>query len=197
MAVYCWKLTRNHYYGTHAPLAPKVKNQRWKKVFSLLLLLSAILFSLSINNFPYYPLLLFSCALTGAAMGGLNITMNLGIQEGAPGELRRQAFNGLHSLYGLASFIAPAILVLIVKFGLPWNQLLNFLLFLPLALVIIVFRTPAEKLNYILKENEETETGISASIKKFFQRHPFSLYVTAEVTISSRFRVFVDYSTQI
>ena len=117
-----------------------------------------------------------------------------GYSEGALGELRRQAFNGLHSLYGLASFIAPAILVLIVKFGLPWNQLLNFLLFLPLALVIIVFKTPAEKLNYILKEKEETETGIPASIKKVLPvAILFSLYVTAEVTISSRFRVFVDY----
>ena len=59
---------------------PKLKISGGKKFFSLMLLLSAILFSLSINYYPYYSLLLLSCALTGTAMGGLNITMNLGIQ---------------------------------------------------------------------------------------------------------------------
>ena len=58
----------------------------------------------------------------------------------------------------------------------------------------IVFKTPAKKLNYFLKTNEESQTENKISITSVLPVAVlFSLYVTAEVTISSRFRVFVDY----
>ena len=98
--------------------------------------MGTFLSALALNNFHYFSLFLLGCAFIGFAMGGLSITMNLIIDESVPAKWRRQAFSGLHSLYGLASFFSPAVIILIVNLGYTWQKFFHALIIFPILLII-------------------------------------------------------------
>ena len=81
---------------------------RAKRYLAIFLTIGTTLSAVSLNSLHYFSVFLIGCAFIGFAMGGLSITMNLIIDESVPPRWRRQAFSGLHSLYGLASFFSPA-----------------------------------------------------------------------------------------
>tara|TARA_B100000925_G_scaffold180056_1_gene135880 strand:+ start:234 stop:1445 length:1212 start_codon:yes stop_codon:yes gene_type:complete len=172
-----------------------------KKYLASFLVVGTLLSALALNNFHYFSLFLLGCAFIGFAMGGLSITMNLIIDENVPAKWRRQAFSGLHSLYGLASFFSPAVIILIVNLGFTWQKVFHALIVFPILLIIfsrnkklipsIKNDMPQEgsSLNNSFSEKESD----SFSIKKVL---PFafllSFYVCGEVILSSRFRVFTQ-----
>lgn len=70
---------------------------------------------------PHYSLVLVSCLVFGAGYGGLNLAQAVLIGSAATGERRRKLFSGLHSMYALASLVAPLLATLSREFGLSWR----------------------------------------------------------------------------
>lgn len=80
--------------------------------------------------------LLAASLLMGVALGGLALGQNLLVQEATPLALQRRAFSGLHSMYGVASLLAPLAVALSARAGLDWRQVLLWLA-LPCAIVAV------------------------------------------------------------
>lgn len=80
--------------------------------------------------------LLGASLVMGVALGGLALGQNLLVQEATPLALQRRAFSGLHSMYGVASLLAPLAVALSARAGLDWRQVLLWLA-LPCGVVAI------------------------------------------------------------
>jgi len=172
-----------------------------KKYLASFLALGTFLSALALNNFHYFSLFLLGCAVIGFAMGGLSITMNLIIDESVPAKWRRQAFSGLHSLYGLASFFSPAVIILIVNLGYTWQKIFHALIIFPILLIIFSRNKKfIPKIKHINTQDQtppekdfEFNKSDTYSLRKVL---PFamllSFYVCGEVILSSRFRVFTQ-----
>ncbi len=105
--------------------------------------------------------LLGASLVMGVALGGLALGQNLLVQEATPLPLQRRAFSGLHSMYGVASLLAPLAVTLSARAGLDWRQALLWLA-LPCALVAIGTQfgrdgVPAEPLEAEPLEREPLE----------------------------------------
>lgn len=85
---------------------------------------------------PGLPLLLGASLVMGIALGGLALGQNLLVQEGTPLAYQRRAFGGLHSMYGVASLLAPLAVALGTRVGLDWREVL-FWLALPCGLIAL------------------------------------------------------------
>ncbi len=82
-------------------------------------------------------LLIPACALFGWGYGALNVSQNVMVyQESAP-RLRRRLFAGLHSMYGIAAFIAPFVASGFRWMGATWRECFATLPFLAIAVVIL------------------------------------------------------------
>jgi fucose permease len=77
------------------------------------------------------------CALFGFGYGGLNLAQNVMIFEVGEPTKRRRLFAGLHSMYAMAAFLAPAIASLLRWIGADWRDGFKWLAFLPLALTFV------------------------------------------------------------
>ena len=163
-----------------------------KRFFISILLSGTTAMIFSLNLYISFALFIIGTSMIGLSMGGMSITMNLLIDEAVPAEYRRKSFSGLHSLYGLASFFAPAVLILIIKLNYEWKQLFNFLILFPLLLFIYAYR----KDFFIIKNKAHSDPNFLGELD-FKKTIPFALmlsfYVCSEVTISSRFRVFSQH----
>ena len=169
-----------------------------QRVFSLLLFCATTIFGLSISYFPSYHLALFGCSLIGITMGGLSITMNLSIDQGVPEENRRKFLSGLHSLYGLSSGFAPVILLFLSSWGLGFEGLYFVIALFPVILFLISLKV--KKLNqaqllsseeFLTAEDLTTSKGPRLS-KTVIIGSVLSLYVCAEVLLSSRFIIITN-----
>lgn len=80
-----------------------------------------------------WSLLAASLAL-GVALGGLALAQNLMVEQAVPQPLQRRAFSGLHSMYGVASLLAPLLIALSEHAGLSWRRALMLLALPSLAL---------------------------------------------------------------
>lgn len=74
----------------------------------------------------------------GAGLGLVSLVQARLIEEGAPPDLRRRAFAGLHSMYGLSSLLAPQLVGLILGGGHDWNRAFLLLASLPVGLFVLV-----------------------------------------------------------
>lgn len=75
-------------------------------------------------------------ALFGLAFGALNYSQNALVLESAPGHIRRQMMNGLHSMYGLAALAAPLTASLFRGLGCSWRLTYMIAALLPWILLL-------------------------------------------------------------
>lgn len=71
---------------------------------------------------PKFGWLMVGCMVFGWAYGALNLAQNVMVFEGSSPVRRRQLFSGLHSMYGLASLLAPLMASAFLDTGLSWRQ---------------------------------------------------------------------------
>ncbi len=102
------------------------------RVFLLVMALGLLLMGLS----DRYLWLLCGASIFGVGMGGVGISQNLLVAEGASEKYRRQAFSGMHSMYGLASLLAPAVVTALQGLGWGWQQVLMLLALVPFSLAV-------------------------------------------------------------
>jgi len=81
-------------------------------------------------------ILMLACAFFGCAFGAMNLAHNMLVVESSPTHLRRRLLNGLHSMYGVSSVLAP--LVASFYFWLEWKWRSAFLVTAALPLVTLL-----------------------------------------------------------
>lgn len=123
--------------------------------------------------------------ILGIGLSGCGIAMNILVGQGAPEKYRRRAFAGLHSTYGIASFVAPFFIFLTLKMNYLWNQYFIILSFIPLLFIILMIPiTPNKK--------DQSSEALKQMLAPFnlAKRLPYAIlfgsYVASEVLVSSR-----------
>ncbi len=146
--------------------------------------ISSLFIGLALHtHYPLFILYAFSFIL-GLGLSACGIAMNILVGHATPSHLRRQAFAGLHSTYGIASFIAPFLIFQATSFGLTWHNYFILLALIPLLLIII--------LKSIKQYDQKSITTLNNMTPplNFISRLPFAImfgsYVAAEVLTSSR-----------
>jgi FHS family glucose/mannose:H+ symporter-like MFS transporter len=82
--------------------------------------------------------MMLACAVFGFAFGGHNLAQNMIVVEASPVHLRRRLLNGLHSMYGVASIIAPLMASGFLLLGWTWRSAFFATATLPLLTVVAV-----------------------------------------------------------
>ncbi len=140
--------------------------------------------------------LLTSSMIFGFSMGTLGVMVNLYVSAGAPPEAQRKLFSGLHSMYGLSSFVAPLIVVGTQWMDISWRYsfiVVSIFLFL-LGLTRWLIR---EK---ILITPRPQEVAVSLQNQSELRKEDLFLagllgwYVVAEILISSRLALYFQQS---
>lgn len=137
---------------------------------------------------------LLGCAIFGLSFGGLGISVNVLVAEGAPSRILRQAFAGLHCMYGGASLVAPLLVTLLYHLGANWRSALAWLALAPLVVVAVtlVFAEPMEtrEMRRRLHAGPTGAESVPKASRNWRAAAYFSalmtLYVISEISVSTR-----------
>lgn len=123
-------------------------------------------------------------ALFGLSFGGLSLVQGALVQRGAPPALQRQAFSGLHAMYGAASLLAPLLVAAAARAGVDWRGAFGLLACAPLALLALTLplRDPAPAPPGGDAGAAAPPPGARAAAVSLMT----GLYVAAELAISTR-----------
>lgn len=84
-----------------------------------------------------YSSVLVASGVLGIGQGIGSVAQHVLIQESSPESHWRRLFSGLHSIYGMASFLAPLIFAYAIGLHYPWNKIV--FLFSGVPFVILIF----------------------------------------------------------
>jgi MFS transporter, FHS family, glucose/mannose:H+ symporter len=187
--------------ATASGLISSITAKWWLKKFSLtqscafsllILSLGSLSFGLS-AKFGLYILDLAS-VLIGIGMGCSNICMNLLISRGTSDKHRRQFFSGLHSVYGIGSFLAPLLLSFSYSLHRSWFEFFIIISLIPLMTFFWSLRLEKSEIanEEILAHPLPVITAIPFK-ERFVIGTIFAFYVSCEVMISSRLVYFLEF----
>lgn len=135
-----------------------------------------------------FTLMLAGIALFGFSMGLLGVTQNIMGSVAAPPEKRRKVLSGLHSMYGLSSFVAPFVVTYaMIRFS-DWRY--SFLIVALFCVVIIVSLLFSRERPSPVEEDLAPTTPYKATLRSWFDGLTLALYVGAEILVSSRIASF-------
>lgn len=145
---------------------------------------------------PYSDIILFVFSfILGLGLSACGISMNILVAQGVPSQLRRQAFAGLHSTYGIASFSAPFLIYLSTLVDLLWYQYFIALSLIPLIFIFILLPLAPKSSNHNITDNEMIPPF------SIWRRLPyatlFGTYVASEIIVSSRLVLYAQQSESI
>ncbi len=132
-------------------------------------------------------LFLLGSIVFGIGIGIESITLNLIIVKTSSPTNRRRILAGLHSMYGIASFIIPTIIGLLFKLNLSFQTI--FLLMGALPVVLLLSTTSIHPL-----EIRKITRGMHSIplIEIITVSLSFGLYVASEILISSRLVLYLE-----
>lgn len=180
----------------------KIGAYRTTQVYSL-----AQVVGLTIIGFgQQYALTLLGAIIIGTSLGGLGISVNVLVIEGASPARRRQALSGLHCMYGVSSLLAPMLASLLYHNGLGWRGVLGWVALGPAAVMAVSFfyhrrleralagdgSRPAQGAEVIGDLSRARRVGLYYALIGTF-------YVVAEISISTRLALYArrDWSYEI
>ncbi len=167
---------------------PLLKSMSFLRLLQLALVIMALgLFGLS--QAPHYTLFLVSVGAFGGAMGFMGVAQNALASQAAPEHLRSQVLSGLHSMYGLASFMAPLSVGLGLGRGLSWND--YFVLASAMALLVLIasfFLPPARA--EIIEKNSSPPQPFRQKRLALWACGMSGFYVIAEILVGSRLSLY-------
>jgi fucose permease len=168
--------------------------RRWDRVKALrfsLVLLSISLIGLGAS--PNFAVLLFFTCGLGFSFGLMGVCQNVLATLGASGHRRRQVLSGLHSMYGLASFMAP----LLVAFAVPAFDSWRAPLFLAALAPLFVLFYAHHRIPHETHEYRASEAAAKSQAKPFrrwgavWLASALACYVLCEILISSRLALYL------
>ena len=139
-----------------------------------------------------YKLLMVASLFLGLGLGGIAVAINLMVGEATPLEYSRQAFSGLHALYGVASLFAPFLLNKFINLGYTWG------LFFIIAGVVPIIVMYYIVINTSLEHHDDTSKSQNAPyIIKISCGVLLAFYVSAELLVSTRIALYIQTYKQL
>lgn len=159
----------------------------------LVMTLAYALFSL---HQPYLWLLVQS-AVFGFGFGILSVAQNVTIGMAASPDSRRQLFSGLHAMYGLSSLLAPVVAQWGFALGWSWRSI--FLIATALPVVVLVVGFLIRQKSSLAPTTAQEKLAVPPQVRRqgFIFALSMSLYLIAEISVSSRLVVFVRRELQL
>jgi FHS family glucose/mannose:H+ symporter-like MFS transporter len=165
---------------------PRLKPIGGLKVFLLVQVIGYLGLSWTLSqNRPYFEVLFFSM-IFGCSTGGLGICMNLLVNGATDLQFRRQAFAGLHSMYGLSSIVAPVFYSFLLKNNL--SPFLGFTLIAALPLITAIFLFGQKK---SISSPEVVHAKFSMKTHWLFGTL-VATYVASEILLSTRLPLYLE-----
>lgn len=131
------------------------------------------------------PGLLVAAFVFGIACGGLALSQNLMVEEGSRPVHRRQWLSGLHSVYGLASLVAPLVVNALANAGADWRVSLQLAAALLVGLTLCLMGVkPLPPRTPVGTQAPPRPAGLG--VRQWAVCLMVSFAVTAELTISTR-----------
>ncbi len=129
--------------------------------------------------------LLATSFIFGLAGGGLALSQNLMVEEGSPPIHRRQWLSGLHSIYGVASLVAPLVVNALSSRGAGWRAGIQLSAALIFALAILLaWVKPLPPRSAARPQGADRPPGLLR--RQLGIAFMVSFAVTAELVISTR-----------
>lgn len=157
-----------------------------------LLSFSLFLFAISLWGMSLSPdffIMIGFTGLMGAAMGFMGVAQNT-IVSLAPEPIRVKAMSGLHSMYGIASFLAPLAVGFGLKNGMDWKHFFSLTGFVPFLLLLTsplwVKKSEILPSEMLLQAKERSQFNF----KIFLVCCLLSFYVVAEILVGSRLSLY-------
>jgi len=163
-----------------------------KKIsYTQLLSISLLLFTIGLWGMSQSPNFTVLIVFTGV-MGFMGVAQN-SLVALAPQRYRTKAMSGMHSMYGVASFLAPLFVGIGLKQGLQWQSFFLIAGFLPFFLFLSSFFWIRDNSLGNLEENriEDTKPKNSKITKKIVLACGLlGFYVIAEILVGSRLSLY-------
>lgn len=164
---------------------PRLGVMRAWRLYVFFLFTSCVVIGLAENIISIW----IGVSIMGLGFGGLGVTQNLLTVHGSTPARRTQALGGLHTMYALASVLAPILVTLTYPFHLKWNTVFLFASLVPLSALVWSLK---EKTSPILDLDPKVSGQVQLGILPLTWVATFTtLYVMAEVLISSRLVLYV------
>lgn len=144
---------------------------------------------LGLSQAPNYIWFLASSAMMGGAMGFMAVAQNSLASRACPPKVRSRVLSGLHSMYGLASFMAPLLVGIGLQKGRIWNDYFILASFLAIFVAVLTFFLP--KANPITHEEDKDEASAPAPKRiAFWLSFMVGFYVIAEILVGTRLSLY-------
>lgn len=142
----------------------------------------------------YPQMLVFVCSF-GMSVGLLSISQNYLVSIGAPAQHRSRVLSGLHAMYGLASLTAPLVASIFSQMDWSWQEIFIFVGLVSFAVLIGSFFKASPPLETRALSSDGDVKKLNKG-KLFRLAMAFSLYVVAEILVSSRLSLYLrrDYN---
>lgn len=140
---------------------------------------------------PTFMVTLLGCASLGIGFGILAVTQNVLITTVSPPSLKKKILSGLHSMYGLASFLAP---MGVAQFALqqwPWRTLFLVASLLVFLLLCSSYYLRHPEISAPHPENLEIDNSSMFEKSKLLFAIMVSSYVAMEILISTRLTTYL------
>jgi MFS transporter, FHS family, glucose/mannose:H+ symporter len=174
---------------------------RKKSLFFLLnssLLMMAIGMSL-IGMAVVFPILILGSIILGLSLGGLAVSQNLLVSENISLESHSKALSGLHSIYGVASLLAPLLAAQATLAFSSWRSAFFVVSLVCMILFVSFLLFASRKSIAPLKSTDLNRVEPSIKSKAPFWGKVtisglFAFYVVAEILIATRLALYMrDY----
>jgi len=182
-----------------AGLCTSLVGNTWLKLFGtfrsmqvsfFMQILAALFMGLSGQFGYHFYLLLLSSFAFGISSGILSICANIMISQSVDVTSRRRTLSGLHSMYGLASLLAPMLINMSYSSDLKWNQFFYLIICIPsLALLLSCWLKNPIPLVTSRDKTATQKTGFRAIV---FPSFLFGIYVASEIIVSSQLVYFLE-----
>lgn len=147
------------------------------------LFISCFIMGLSGLYSTHFFIFAMGSALFGVSAGALGITLNVIVATVTEKNNRRQYMSGLHSMYGVASFLAPLVVSLVLGFTGHWGWVFISLMIVPLIFLFSFLGLKEKKVvlpkNFVAHKDAKVLGPMIA------------LYVATEILVSSRLVLYV------
>jgi len=162
------------------------------KALRIALFLSVLgLFGIAI--LPKYFLILGAAIIFGFAFGIMGVTQNVMVIEAAPHAELQKWQSGLHSMYGLASLVAPMVVLFLYHVHPVWRISFYFIAVLGLLLFLITFLIEKKGASLVQEASPELS---STGFEQFLFACIIASYVAAEILAGTRIAQFSRESFQ-
>jgi len=133
-----------------------------------------------------YKLFLLGSMIFGLGVGIQSVSLNLIINDSTTDILRRRVYAGLHSMYGIASLIAPFFIGYNLSINFSWQDFFFYMAIIP-GFVLVSFS--------LLKPNNLKDSSLGkitlSKVQLSYLCIIFAAYITGEVLVSSRLVIYL------